>query len=109
MSADICLASLQVCLLDSEQRNTNGEQTAMDSAREMKWMQRPSFLLYVVWEEQCLFPSLLTTVQTAHWKAEEGEREVVPWCTIPSSELGFKGIEDQANFVAKDKLPTVFQ
>lgn len=40
MSADICLASLQMCLLDSEQRNTNGEQMATGSAEEMKWMQR---------------------------------------------------------------------
>jgi len=40
MSADICLASLQMCLLDSEQRDTNGKQMATGSAEEMKWMQK---------------------------------------------------------------------
>lgn len=85
------------------------EHMATGSAQEMKWMQGPSFLLYFSWEEQCSFPFRLTTVQAAHWKAEEGEREVVLWCTIPSTELGFKGTEDQENFVAKDKLPSTFQ
>lgn len=53
-----CLASLQICLLDWEQRGTNGKQMAPGSAEEMEWMQRFSFLIYFSQEEKSLFQSL---------------------------------------------------
>lgn len=46
-------------LIRLEQRITNGEQMATDSAEERKWMQRSSFLSYFSHEGQGLFPALL--------------------------------------------------
>lgn len=72
-------------------------------------MQRSTFLFYLSHEEQGSFPTLLPWHKQHVEKAEEGEREVVLWCTMPSNLLTFKGTENQANLVEKIELPIIFK